>query len=288
MSADDGFIHATVENENATISYWYKGKGPLLILIPGGGGHGAQYNELLPRLANDYMTATFDRRQGVPCNPAQGARDIIAIVKSLGHGRTSVFAHSGGGISALQLAVSYPQHLNDLILHEVPTFTLLPEPLSTASLDFSFAVLSIYHSSGPLAAMRHFATSLVGIPPSFFAAKQNQLTNPADLDNFFKFDFLVFGLWCPDFVKIRENGVSVGIGRGKASGEAPYAVVTEVQKERLGLEVPVAMFPGHHMAFEDQAGEFASVVRRELGRLEDERLRKNEMQKEEWLSGYEP
>ena len=107
--------YATVDNEDCTIHYWYQGQGPLLILVPGGNGHGRQYNAIMGLLDTRFTVATFDRRQmsssqvkgpNKNFNPAQQARDIVAITKSLGHKTSSVFASSGGGIIAFQMAVS--------------------------------------------------------------------------------------------------------------------------------------------------------------------------------------
>src|SRR5262245_30297263 len=124
-----------VQYEGADLAYWYQGSGPLLILIPGGGGHGAQFGAILPYLSRKYTTVAYDRRQNLrsivehpkQLNPVQQARDIIAIAKHMGYEKTSLFGNSGGGIIALQLAASYPQHIEHVIVHEAPTTSLLPD-----------------------------------------------------------------------------------------------------------------------------------------------------------------
>jgi pimeloyl-ACP methyl ester carboxylesterase len=106
------FKEAFITNEGANLCYWTQGRGPLLILIPGGGGTGTIFNEALPNLSKNYTAATYDRRQSSKStadtprqlNPAQQVRDIIATMKALGFEKTSIMGHSGGCIIALQMA----------------------------------------------------------------------------------------------------------------------------------------------------------------------------------------
>jgi pimeloyl-ACP methyl ester carboxylesterase len=75
-------IHRTVENEDCELHYWYQGAGPLLLFVPGGGGNGGQYNNIMALLDKRFTVATYDRRQmssskakeNKLCNPAQNAR----------------------------------------------------------------------------------------------------------------------------------------------------------------------------------------------------------------------
>lgn len=143
-------IHGTVENEDCELHYWYQGTGPLLIFVPGGGGNGNRYNKIMALLDKRLTVATYDRRQMSSSkakenklfNPVQNARDIIAITKAIGRSKTSVFANSGGGILALELAVSYPEALEHLILHEVPTIFLLED--ASFQLNRCFEILETY------------------------------------------------------------------------------------------------------------------------------------------------
>ena len=38
---------AIVHNEGCDIHYWHQGSGPLILFVPGGNGHGLQYNKLM-------------------------------------------------------------------------------------------------------------------------------------------------------------------------------------------------------------------------------------------------
>lgn len=69
-------------------------------------------------------------------------------MKSLGHKTTSIFASSGGGIIAFQMAVSYPAGVDHMICHETPTTSLLSAEESTNLIDFFFKLQDIYLEGG--------------------------------------------------------------------------------------------------------------------------------------------
>ncbi len=252
-------IHGTVENEDCELHYWYQGSGPLLIFVPGGGGNGDQYFKIMGLLDKRFTVATFDRRQmssskvkeNKPCNPAQNARDIMAITKAIGRTKTSVFANSGGGILALQLAASYPDAVEHLLLHEVPTTFLLPD--ATFQLDRCFEVIETYKKEGIPAAMRLFAAQLVGMgSPGDFKP------DVANLHNWFQNEFLVMTLYCPDLRKIVQNKVSVAVMAGEKSKDAFYARTTIGQAE--AMQCPRVVVPGNHFGFDFEAEAFAPVL----------------------------
>ena len=252
--------HASVENEGANIHYWYQGKGPLLILVPGGGGHGRQYNNIMPFLDKNFTVVAYDRRQmsgskvAEPklLNPAQSARDIIAIAHHLGQEKTSIFSNSGGGIIALQFAVSYPEALEHVICHETPTTILLPD--ATYHLNRCFELLEVYRIHGRKAATIEFTTELKG----YGEDEALNLTEPQNAELFWKFEFMQFTIYCPDLRKIVENKVSIAVAAGRKSEDAFYARTTIPQSEILGC--PRIMMPGHHSGFDAQPEEFAAAM----------------------------
>ena len=251
---------ASVENEGANIHFWYQGKGPLLILIPGGGGHGRQYNNILPFLDKHFTVVAYDRRQmsaskvaePKPLNPAQSARDVIAIARHLGQEKTSIFANSGGGVIALQFAVSYPEALEHVICHETPTTILLPD--ATYYLNWCFELLEVYRTHGRKAATMEFTTALKG----YADGEALNVTEPQNAELFWKFEFMQFTIYCPDLRKIVENKVSIAVAAGRTSEDAFYARTTFPQSEILGC--PRIMMPGHHSGFDAQPEEFATSL----------------------------
>ena len=249
---------STVESEGATIHFWYQGSGPLLILIPGGGGNGHDYDRILPLLSQKYTALTFDRRgngqsrtsENKPLNPAQQARDIIAIIKNVGFQKAYIFGSSGGGVIALTLASLYPKYVQQVIAHEAPTYTILPD--ASEWIDFCYSVYDTYKAQGPLAAWKIFFKSTVGL--EFDGDDIPHSTG----DYFFQYEYLFLTLFTPDLLRIRENGVQVKIGVGIDSGDAPYARTTMKQAEIL--DCPKLVFPGHHTGYISQAETFSQIL----------------------------
>ncbi|KAJ6083983.1 hypothetical protein N7486_010783 [Penicillium sp. IBT 16267x] len=182
------------------------------------------------------MYRYYDRRQThtsrvsspKPLNPAQQARDIIPICKALDRERTSIFGNSGGGVIALQFAVSYPGFLDRVIVHEAPTTALLDD--ATYHLDRAFMLLDTYRSSGADAALQ-------------------------DWRNFWEYEFLQFTIYCPDLRRIVENRVKIGVAAGVKSEDVFYARTTFPQAEILAC--PRFLLPGHHSGFEAEPKLFA-------------------------------
>lgn len=258
MSSDP--THASVETEGCTIHFWSLGTGPLLVLVPGAAGHGRQYNHILPHLAPSFTVVAYDRRQmslskvaePKPLNPAQQARDIIAIARALGREKTSVFANSGGAIITFQFAVSYPEHLERVICHEGPTTALLDD--STYHLDRCFYLLEIYRTQGRVAAATEFKTHMVGYEDDEVLT----LAEPENGDNFWTNEFLQFTIYMPDLRKIVDNGVNIAVAAGAKSADAFHARTTIKQAEILGCER--FLLPGHHSAFDREPELFAEKL----------------------------
>ncbi|KAJ5675850.1 hypothetical protein N7462_008747 [Penicillium macrosclerotiorum] len=264
--------YASVENEGCDLHYWFQGAGPLLVFIPGGGGIGRQFNPLFEHMDQNYTICTFDRRQTnasvvaeqKPLNPAQQCRDIIAICKALGRQKTSIFGNSGGGVIALQFAVSYPQYLEHVVAHEAPTTILLDD--TTYHLNRAFEILEVYRSGGVEAAFKTFQVEMKGFEDS------PPLEKPSveDGKNFFENEFLTFTIYCPDLGKVREKQVSVLVVAGEKSGDAFYARTTYAQAEIL--DCPHRVFPGHHNGYESEPVAFARQLLDALQDMEEKKL----------------
>ena len=252
--------YARVQNEDCNLQYWYQGTGPLLIFIPGGGGIGRQYNAIFEHLDQQLTVCTYDRRQTnastvtelKPINLAQQARDVIAIIKDMGHQRASIFANSGGAVIAFQFAVSYPEYLEHVIAHEAPTTILLDD--ATYHLDRAYQLLEAYRKEGELGARKMFMTEMKGYentPPL-------SRPSPEDGKNFWENEFLTFTIYCPDLRKIVRNKVSIGVAAGEKSRDAFYARTTIEQASILNCQR--FMVPGHHNGYESEPDKFAPVL----------------------------
>lgn len=262
----------SISNEGCGLQYWYQGTGPLLILIPGGGGIGKQFNAIFPYLAERFTVCTLDRRQtanskvekSVVLNPAQQARDLVAIMKDLGFEKTSIFGNSGGGVICLQFAVSYPEVLEHVMVHEAPTTALLPD--RTYHLNRAFQLLDIFNANGVEAAYQEFRTHMKG-----YEGEGLQLESPslADMENFWQYEFLIFTIYCPDLRPIVENKVSIAVFAGEKSDDAFYARTTFPQAKILSC--PRFLVPGHHGGYEAEPAAFSRALLSAFHEMEERR-----------------
>lgn len=256
---------------------------PPLILVPGGSGHSTQFLEIMPYLTSKFHPATFSRRQhglSVPetgtsykhLNPAQQARDILAVADALGFGsqKLYLFTSSGGGIISFQLAATNPERVAHLISHEMGCTALLPD--SDKVLDFLHDVHATYLSEGEDAAYKLFHPHFPGyddvdppLPRKGGAAK-------GDDGRFLKYELLSFFSYVPDLRRVRENGVSVAVAYGKLSGDAWFARATIEAASILGCQR--YLLPGNHTGFRYEPEVFAGELLKIFGEMEEkERMR---------------
>ncbi|KAL2786094.1 Alpha/Beta hydrolase protein [Aspergillus keveii] len=271
-------MYKTVANEGANLHVWSQGQGPLLILIPPGGGDSARFTKVISNLSNHYTVATYDRRGNGKStvsreeilNPSESARDVVAIIKDLGFSKASLFGPSSGGLIALTLAAGYPQLVDHVILHEVPTFCLLTdEPIDR--LEATFAVYRIYLQSGPEAALEAFRETvagrpIAGPPPSSEVNVRNSEVEPHRLDYFLKNEFLVLSIFTPNLEQVKAGRVSVATVEGSASGDMFYAKAARAQAEVLGC--PHFVWDGGHEPFQTNPEEFVADIERTLSKLD--------------------
>ncbi|CAM5248918.1 MULTISPECIES: alpha/beta fold hydrolase [Streptomyces] len=121
-----------------TPSYDVTGRGPVLLLVPGGAGHPMGLGPLTERLATRFTVVTYDPlglahgRLGHPvaeqrvADWSEGARRVLEEVLPEG-GTASVFGTSSGGIAVLDLLARYPGRLAHVVAHEPPCVTVLPD-----------------------------------------------------------------------------------------------------------------------------------------------------------------
>lgn len=270
--------YSTVENEECELHYWYQGTGPLVTFIPGGNGHGRQYNRLMSLISDKYTCVTFDRRQmsASTCKVnkrlslPQQARDVAAVIKAMNFGKSIIFGSSLGGIIAFQFAIDFPEMVDHLTAHEAPTFSLLPDATKTYELLSSF--YDLYLSSGLQAAATSFRATFVGyddesVPPT-------QPPEPHNPINFWQNEFYPASFYSPDLRKIAKNGTSVAVIAGRRSRDAWYARTTIEQADILGCVRIVA--PGHHQGFEAEPEEFYPVFLKLLEDLKEKKLAKGQ------------
>lgn len=264
---------ATVHNEGCDLHYWYQGKGPLITFIPGGNGHGRQFNPIMAALADRFTCVTFDRRQmsasqvKVPkrLNPPQQARDIRAVINAMGFGKSILFGSSSGGIFAFQFAHDFPEMVDHLVAHESPTMSLLPD--ASEGIEWFLHLMEVYETRGLEQAASEFSAKLIGYDDE--GIPKTVPPEPENVRNFWDNEFPVLLGYLPNLWRLKENKVSVGVMRGVRCRDAFFARAP-VEQAKI-LDCPMFVVPGHHQGFEVETAEFVPCLLEMLEVLEKKR-----------------
>lgn len=121
----------------ATLHYEVRGRGSLLLLIPGGAGDAASFDGIADDLADEYTVATYDPR-GLSRSTLddteaeqrvdQHADDALRVLELLSPGEPArVFGASSGAIVALHLLTAHPERVERVVAHEPPVVEVLPD-----------------------------------------------------------------------------------------------------------------------------------------------------------------
>jgi pimeloyl-ACP methyl ester carboxylesterase len=264
---------AIVHNEGCDLHYWYQGKGPLITFIPGGNGHGRQFNPIMTALSDRYTCVTFDRRQmsasqvkvNKKLSPPQQARDIRAIIQALSFEKSILFGSSSGGIFALQFAHDFPEMVDHLISHEAATVTLLPD--ASEIFEWFLHLLEVYETQGLEQAASEFEEKLIGYDDE--GIPRPMKPEPENVRNFWDNEFPSLLGYVPNLWRLKENRISVGVMRGVRCRDAFYARATEEQATIL--DCPRMVVPGHHEGFQCETKEFLPYFFEMLDTLEKNR-----------------
>jgi pimeloyl-ACP methyl ester carboxylesterase len=113
----------TTTANDINIYYEINGSGAPLLLISGLGYNMWQWHKMVPGLAEQFQVITFDNR-GVgqtdkPAGPYSAgllAGDTAALLQALDIPKAHIMGHSMGGFIAQEMALSYPDMVDKLIL----------------------------------------------------------------------------------------------------------------------------------------------------------------------------
>jgi haloacetate dehalogenase len=133
-----GFEDRRIDAGEATIAAWVGGEGPPLLLLHGYPQTRACWWRVAPRLARSFRVVAADLRgYGDSSKPPSGpdhtayskramARDMVEVMRLLGHERFAVAGHDRGGRVAHRMALDHPGAVERAaVLDIVPTRTLL-------------------------------------------------------------------------------------------------------------------------------------------------------------------
>jgi len=148
----------------AQLYYETRGRGPLLLLIPGANGDGNVFPPLADQLAAHYTVVTYDRRgftrsllsgaQAYERRLATDAEDAMRLIRRLSDGPATVFGTSSGAVIALQLLVDHPDCVRTVIPYEPAAMRLLPD--GQKWIAFFHEVYDLYRQAGTAPALDLF------------------------------------------------------------------------------------------------------------------------------------
>ncbi|MCB1389739.1 MAG: alpha/beta hydrolase [Rhodobacteraceae bacterium] len=245
-----------IDSEGAILSVQVTGEGPLLVMIPGGGGTGGRYARVAVHLAGHWTVATYDRRccgastgdRTAPFSMDQQARDAAAVIRGLGYERADVFGNSGGANIALALASAFPARIARLVVHEPPLTPLLPDAADWGA--YSDRIVAAFRAGDPRAAFGLFLSEIRGLqgPPP------GPPPEPRDMAFFLGHELTPISRYAPDPANLR--GLRMVAAYGEGSTGAYYARTAEILSEQA--QCPLVRFAGHHFSFADTPEAFAS------------------------------
>jgi pimeloyl-ACP methyl ester carboxylesterase len=242
-----------------------QGRGPLLLLIPGGSADAGFFAQLVPELTGDYTVLTYDPRGLSRSQVADRTADISIqtladdahhLLAAVTSEPALVFGNSGGAITGLELLQRHPSQVRRLIAHEPPLTELLPDALAQrAARD---ALFQTYQREGAGAAMRQFLQSAFGLTLAR-GWWEDDARALANLDLFFGHMLLPLTSYVPDVAALRPRARDVVVAQGTSSaGQTAHRAAARLA-ELLGA--PLLAFPGGHGDIAANAATFGHAIR---------------------------
>lgn len=262
----------TLTVPGATLYYELRGDGPLLLLIPGGGGDAGVFDEMAEVLGRRFTVVALDPRGCSRSVLAHGpedqqvavqADDVARLLAHLSDEPAFVCGTSNGAIVGLDVLARHPDRVRRLVAHEPPCFAVLPD--ADRHLAMVEEVYALLHTEGVAAAGARF---LAGIGPAMKPAPQvAQLSEraaqmwarlAANGPLMIEHELREFTSYTPDYSALAavSDRLVLAVGR-ETRGCLPYRPAVEIAA-RLGLEV--VEFPGAHNGVRTEADEFANQL----------------------------
>lgn len=297
-----GQVVRVVESTGARLYTESTGSGPALVLVSGGGGDAAMYEQVVGLLADRYTVISFDRRGNsrsaftepdVDIGVETQAADVVAILDAYGIDRALVFGNSSGAIVTLELVARHGERVRAAVAHEPPLVQLLAadDParqeitrIHRLAVDKSpmrafaaFGVMTAPHlpallrSQAGQAVLAAGSTAALAVAP---AVRRITGCPPSPmmriLDNT---DLLLrreLPNFCfdyrPDLTALRTTSVPWRPAVGRDSTGRPYFVAAEALATRLGTVC--VEFPGGHTAYQTHPGNFTQRLAETLAELD--------------------
>ncbi|MDP4509240.1 alpha/beta fold hydrolase [Nonomuraea turcica] len=261
----------------ATLHYEVRGRGPLLLLIPGGAGDAASFDGVADDLAAEYTVVTYDPR-GMSRSPLddpeaeqrveEHADDAFRILELLSPGEPAhVFAASSGAIISLHLLTAHPERVGRVVAHEPPVVEVLPDAAEHRALIAR--VRETFRTEGLMPAMAVFMAGLrkdgdtteppaeIKLPPQAAARAERTIAN---MPYFVGRIVPSFMSYAPDLDRLAALSDRLVLACGEDSrGELPYRPAAFLAA-RFGVEL--VHFPGGHTGLTTHPAEFGELLRK--------------------------
>jgi acetyltransferase/esterase len=263
----------TLDVPGAQIYYEVQGRGPLILLIPGGNGETTAYDRIARFLEQWFRVVKYDRRgfsrsylteaQDYSQRLATDADDAQRLISYLSSEPATVFGSSSGAIVGLELLIRHPSAVRKLISHEAPLLTTVPGGAKTEKALIQ-EVYDIYRAKGIFPALERFTANVL-------AVETEQSTMQWSMDPrrggfaaantlyWFERELTPYPFAEIDMESLvqRKQQLLLVVGR-ESSGQPVCGVPTESLAIKLGLTV--RNLPGGHLGFAFHAAEFGKAL----------------------------
>jgi pimeloyl-ACP methyl ester carboxylesterase len=254
-----------VQANGAALHVRVQGTGQPLVLVPGAGGDGDQFDALATRLSSYRTVVSYDRRANSRSPRPDGyaattieeqADDVAQLLAALDIPSTSVFGSSLGAVIALACALRHPALVDGLILHEPALIAVLEDPDATMG-----AVQPVIGAGMAAGGMRGGAEAFFRFAD---AAAYDALPEPVRermLDNgqvLFESEFAAFASWAPDPAAVRGLTMPVTVLAGRDSSAPAFREAAQWIARHTSADVTDV--PGGHLGFVNHPDEFAAAL----------------------------
>jgi pimeloyl-ACP methyl ester carboxylesterase len=182
------------EVEGRRVRYLQAGAGPPLVLVHAAGDSAADWQWVLPELARTHSVYAPDLYTGqLESDPPSAdvyARRIERLMTALALERAAVVGNSLGGLTALRLALAYPDRVTALVLIDTAGLGRAVHPALIMMITPAYADLSVTWCKTPLGALqRAWARAPLLfvrpglIPPAWYSEQCRLAQQPYFLDN---------------------------------------------------------------------------------------------------------
>lgn len=263
---------STLVVPGAELRYETRGRGPLLVMIPGAFGAGAAFSAVAELLAAHYTVLTYDRRgfsRSCLTGPSENERrlemdaeDVRRVIEHTGEGPAVVFGSSSGGIVALEVLARHPGVVRILVPFEPPLMQLVPD--GEEWIGFFSRVYDVSHHSGMDLSLALFRERTFA-PIDREVMRHARMRDPergedqrANAAYWFEHELRQYPAVALDFRALTASANRIVLAVGRESAGYPCSAATKELGKQLGRDV--VELPGGHVGFLSDPAVFARVL----------------------------